>query len=141
MAMKAQYRTRHREELLDYLRSKAGKHITVAEIAAHFAALDKPIGTVTIYRQLESMVEEGLVAKYNLDENTGACFEYIDPEHNCHHPRCYHCKCEKCGRLIHLDCHELDTLAEHLLEHHRFQLDPTRIVLYGVCDSCLTLED
>ena len=32
--------------------------LTVAEIAAHFAALDKPIGTVTIYRQLERLVED-----------------------------------------------------------------------------------
>ena len=49
---------------------------------------------------------------------------------------CFHCKCEKCGKLIHLHCEELQEIQSHLLGEHGFQLDPRRTVLYGLCEGC-----
>lgn len=136
MAIKAQYRTKQREELVSYLKSIPGRHFTAADIVRYFSGRGTAIGTATVYRQLERMVEEGLVNKYIIDESSSACFEYIAPEENCYHPRCYHCKCEKCGRLIHLECSEITELEEHLSEHHGFRIDPMRTVFYGICADC-----
>ena len=130
------YKTRQKEELLAYLKTVPGRHVTAADVCAHFTAEGRPIGTTTVYRQLERMVQEGLVNKYFLDETTGACFEYIDAGSSCHHPVCYHCKCERCGRLFHLECGELSHLTEHLASEHGFQVDPFRTVFYGVCEAC-----
>ena len=46
-------------QLLDYLKAIPGKHFTVAELRERFSRDNKPIGTATIYRQLEKFVEEG----------------------------------------------------------------------------------
>ena len=138
MAERSKYHTKHYEELLDYLKTVPGQHLTAADISRHFRDAASPIGTATIYRQLERMVGEGIVAKYVIDENSSACFEYLDPEAHCHHEHtsCFHCKCEKCGALIHLECHDIEALAGHLSEHHGFTLDPYRTVFYGVCENC-----
>lgn len=131
------YRTKQREELLEYMASRAGEHITVSDICEHFKKSSKPIGTATVYRQLEKMVDQGIVTKYNIDSGTPACFEYIaqDSDHR-DDGSCYHCKCEKCGRLIHLHCADVKELEKHLGKEHGFTMDPKRTVFYGICDRC-----
>lgn len=139
MPEKPKYRTRQREELIAYLKTVPGQHVTAADVCDHFRKKGSSIGTATIYRQLERMVEDGTVNKYIIDKNSSACFEYIDPE-NCHHPVCYHCKCEKCGKLIHLECGELQQVQAHVLVDHGFLVDPMRTVFYGICGDCRKAE-
>ncbi|MBO7703977.1 MAG: transcriptional repressor [Solobacterium sp.] len=136
MAMKTKYRTKQREELLEYLRSLNGEHITAALIAEHFKERGSGIGKATIYRQLEQMVEEGLVYKYVVDANSPACFEYVPEESHGHREVCFHCKCEKCGKLFHMHSEELEELQAELKSNHRFFMDPRRTVFYGICSAC-----
>ena len=109
------------------------------EICDFFREKGISIGTTTIYRQLEKMVKEGLVAKYVIDGSSSACFEYIG-NHGEEHENCYHCKCEKCGKLIHLQCNEVEILKQHMQQHHDFQMDPHRTVFYGICGECSKKE-
>jgi Fur family ferric uptake transcriptional regulator len=55
-------------------------------------------------------------------------------------PSCYHCKCEVCGKLIHLHCEEIKELQAHLFREHHFQLNPMRTVMYGICEDCLKAQ-
>jgi len=130
------YNTKQREELLSFMKSKIGEHITVNDICKYFASTDTKVGTTTIYRHLEKLVEEGKVKKYVLDNTTAACFEYIDTQKECNENGCTHLKCLKCGRLIHMHCEDLKATEEHILKNHYFKLDMTRTVLYGLCQSC-----
>lgn len=132
----SQYRTKQREALLAYLRSVPGQHVTAGDICDHFASTGAPIGTATVYRQLESLVDEGLVNKYIIASGSPACFEFVGEEVHRDEQICYHCKCEKCGTLIHLHCEELSGLGEHLSLHHGFTVDPMRTVFYGTCADC-----
>ena len=133
---KAPYKTKQMAELLTFLESAKGRHITVNEICKYFKEKDISVGTTTIYRHLEKMVNEGLVAKYVVDGTSSACFEYIGNSDSSVNVSSYHCKCEKCGKLIHLHCSEVESLKEHMIEHHDFQLDPARTVFYGICKEC-----
>ena len=133
--MKIQYKTKNRQLLLDYLADTHGRHVTVQEICEHFKGLGVSMGTTTVYRQLERFVEEGLVNKYLSDGNGGASFEYVDRE-DCGEHTCFHCKCEKCGTLIHLHCHELEAIQKHIFAHHGFKLDSLKTVFFGVCEQC-----
>ncbi len=135
MAEKGRYKTKHHEELIQYLQTIPGKHITAGDVCAHFRDEGKSMGTATVYRQLEKLVDEGVVNKYILDENSSACFEYVGAEKHCAES-CFHCKCEKCGVLIHLECHELNAIGKHLMANHGFALDPFRTVFYGICQDC-----
>ena len=136
MGDKGQYKTRQREEVLSYLRSAAGQHVTANDLCSYFKLQGRPMGTATVYRQLEQLVDEGLVNKYTLDASGPACFEFMDKESHSEGETCFHCRCVKCGRLIHLHCEELAEIQEHLLAEHNFRMDPLRTVFYGVCEEC-----
>ena len=132
--MKGAYRTRQQDELLEYLRETPGMHHTAAQIRDHFASREQSIGTATIYRQLERFVADGTVRKYLLGAGDSACYEYVPQSESC--ALHFHCKCEKCGRLIHLNCDELRQVREHLLERHGFSWNSGKSVFYGLCDQC-----
>ena len=140
MEPKNHYKTRQSEQIAEYLRSMPGKHVTAAEICDHFAGAGVRIGKVTVYRHLERLVEEGLVARYTVDGSTSACYTYMGDNHKAEEDACYHCKCERCGVLIHLHCEEVAHLRGHMLYHHGFALDPRRTVFYGICEACRKAE-
>ena len=137
---KSKYKTKQREAILAFFRSSPGQHLTVSDLRKHLQEQGETVGTTTIYRHLEKMVDEGLVNKYTIDKNSSACFEYIDRSIHTPGETCFHCKCEKCGKLIHLHCDELNAFQSHLMDHHRFSLDPLRTVFYGVCEECMEKE-
>lgn len=137
MPPKNQYQTKQRKELLAYLEKTAGQHFTANDVCDFFKSQGNPIGAATVYRHLEHMVDEGLLHKYIIDTNSPACFEYITEQPDAADIVCFfHCKCEKCGKLIHLHCDVLEDVQEHLLHHHGFQINPLRTVLYGICEEC-----
>ncbi len=141
MDHKTQYRTRQGREVAAYLQARPGQHVTAAELCAYFARQGQPMGKATVYRRLERLVEAGLVTKYTVDGTTGACYAYTGPADAPCEDSCYHCKCEKCGALIHLHCDEVAHLRHHMLERHGFALDPRRTVFYGLCAACRAAED
>ncbi len=136
MNSRSKYKTKQREILSEYCKSVSGNHITASDVCSYFKEQGAAIGQSTVYRQLESLVDEGIINKYIIDANSPACFEYTGHNSNNDGSLCFHCKCEKCGRLIHLKCAELSGIADHLYEEHFFRLDPKRTVFYGICDKC-----
>lgn len=130
------YNTKQREILLRYLESVPRAHITVGDVCEYFKAHGSSMGQATVYRQMERLVDEGLVSKYIVDTNSPACFEYIGKSEHVGEGTCFHCRCEKCGTLIHMHCDELTVIKGHLLDEHGFKLDPLRTVFYGICEDC-----
>lgn len=128
------YNTRQKEKLLSYLISNKDEHTNVAGISAFLAAEGTPVGTATIYRQLDRLVDQGLVRRYAIDGKTGACYQYVDIDAGCHQH--FHLKCKNCGRLIHTDCDHLSEINEHMLQHHGFTVDSSMTVFYGICADC-----
>ncbi len=134
MAERSGYRTKARDELLAYLKANPGKHHTAAEIKAFFAEKGEPFGTATIYRHLERFTDEGIIRKYVIGPGCCTCYAFEEPVGTC--AGHFHCKCEKCGELIHLDCKELNEIRSHLLDHHGFDWNAGKTVFYGTCDRC-----
>ncbi len=137
MNKRTKYKTKQRELLLGYLETVPGIHFTASDLCGYCKEQGVPIAPATIYRQLENLVDEGILNKYIIDGKTPACFEYVGPETHADAEICFHCKCEKCGKLIHLHCEELEELQIHLQEGHHFKMDPKRTVFYGLCEECL----
>jgi len=134
---RGKYKSKNYEELLGYLKTVPGQHLTVNDIFQALKGRGSSIGASTIYRQIERMVEEGIVEKYVIEANMPACFEYVEPSSHEDKMSCYHCKCEVCGKLIHLHCDEIKELQTHLYNNHHFRINPMRTVLYGTCEDCL----
>ncbi len=140
MATRSKYKTKQREILLDYFKTVPGAHITAGDVCRHLQESGASIAQATVYRQLERLVSEGILNKYIIDSSSPACFEYIGSDSHESPESCFHCKCEKCGKLIHLSCDDLEKIQVHLDEHHRFKLNPMRTVFYGLCDECRAAE-
>ncbi|MDD5922991.1 MAG: transcriptional repressor [Eubacteriales bacterium] len=129
------YKTKQYDELLEYLKTIPGEHVTVFQIHEHFQKIGNSIGITTLYRQLDRMIEEGVVKKFTVDPRTPACYEYMGIENEPGEPY-YHLRCESCGKLIHIQCAEISELEHHLLKGHGFLVDPGRTVVYGYCEEC-----
>ena len=132
------YNTKQRTMILNYLKENVEKHITADEIINHFKDIQKPIGKSTVYRCIDSLIEENIIRKYINEERKSACFQYIENQkESVNH---YHMKCLKCDKLFHLDCSEMKMLQEHILQSHNFKVDVCKTVLYGICSKCLDNE-
>ncbi len=129
------YQTKQGKALLDYLRNQGSRHVSVREIAQ---GLPEPMGTATIYRQLEKLAERGLVQKY-MNDGGPACFQYVGEKGEACGTH-FHLKCARCGVLIHLECQEMTRLLEHIDREHGFRTDLTRSAFYGVCAECRKQE-
>ncbi len=127
------YNTRQKEAVLGCLKAHSEGHIHAAEIAEQLAAAGEKVGLTTIYRNLDKLVEEGVVKKF-ISEGSSACYQYVGDGHSC--AEHFHLKCGCCGKLIHLKCRTFDRLSAHILEEHGFLSDPGRSTLYGTCGEC-----
>ncbi len=139
MRARSNYNTKQKEILIDYLKSLKGKHVSVNEIKDYINQKGLSVGLTTIYRQLEKLVEEHLVAKITLDASTSSLYEYIGDEHLHDSDECYHLRCEVCNKIIHFHCHELSHVKQHMYSEHGFQINYTKTIFYGICDKCLAL--
>ena len=134
MAKRSKYNTKHRQAVMDCLSRLKGKHATVSYVWKYMQDCGIEIGKTTVYRQLERLVEEGVAHKYTTLSGSANCYEYVGKQQDS--KREYHCKCERCGKLIHIECEEVETLQEHMEASHGFYLDAPHTLFMGLCDKC-----
>ena len=131
------YVTKQYQAVLQCLEGRDGQAFTAAELAEDLRLAGHPVGLATVYRQLEKLEAGGIVHKVPTEE--GALYQ------RCPHPAAGHdCSllhCERCGRILHLDCAQLEDLYRHLEAVHHFRIDPRRTVLTGRCQDCIGQED
>ncbi len=129
-----EYKTKQKEILLECLTENRNVHLTANEISQRLRDKGHSLGMSTVYRQLDKLVANGLVRKYIIDENSPACYQYVDTSSECCEH--FHLKCNVCGKLIHTDCSLMKKIAEHMKESHGFIVDSTKTLLYGICRDC-----
>ena len=123
------YKTKHRDELINYLRENSDRHLTIQEISQN---LDGKIPQATIYRLINKFLDEGLVRKYIVDPTLGCCYQLVDDD--CHNH--FHLVCERCGKVVHLECDEVEHLLNHINAEHNFEINTSKVNLYGLCEEC-----
>ncbi len=127
------YKTKQGELITALLKQYSDKHLNADEIAELLREKGCSVGKATVYRNLDKLTAGGLVRRYTLEDGSPACYQYIGSDECREH---FHLKCLRCGGVIHLECDYLGDLSSHLLEHHGFELDTSKIVLYGICEGC-----
>lgn len=128
------YKTRQKEAILSFFKENSNRHLTAADIINQINSTGENIGTATVYRYLDRLVEKGTIRKYFVDEKLGACYQYNEDNRECGHH--FHLKCIECGKLIHLDCSHLQSISDHIFSEHDFVIDNSRTVFYGRCKNC-----
>ena len=132
------YTTKQRQAVLQCLERRGDVSVTAGELAEDLRAAGCPVGLATIYRQLERLEAAGVVHKINTED--GAFYQYCGRE-NHDHRDCFLLRCERCGRIRHVDCVQLQGLYDHLEREHHFRINPRGTLLSGVCDLCAQEEE
>ncbi len=132
--MNTTYNTKQKKIISDFLSKNTAKQYTCDEISEILKNEGTPVGKTTVYRYVEKLVSEGKLRKITGGNSKSAQYQYIDERMDCNSHM--HLKCLKCGEFIHLGCDFLNNVSEHIYEHHRFRIDNSRSVLYGLCDKC-----
>lgn len=123
------YHTHQQQAVLALVAQQRGC-FTAAALLEALHARGERVGLTTVYRQLEKLEKAGALQRIVTEE--GACWQCCDQsDHDC-----FLLKCERCGRITHVDCMQLGPLYEHLAASHHFAINPRRTMLYGLCGSC-----
>lgn len=126
------YNTKQRDIIIECLKQNSDCHMSADDIYLLLQKGGKNVGRTTVYRHLDALCDEGKLLKYTVGEKSPCCFQLKSDSCSRH----YHLVCEKCGKLFHTQCTEVDEFLRHFEKHHNFTVDMTKTTLYGICDKC-----
>ena len=125
----AGYATEQRKALFSFFTKHPDRHFTIEEIADNICG----ISVSTTYRNVNKLVEDGIVRRFQKDGQRKFLYQYIgNSECNSH----LHLKCNTCGRIFHLDNDAGTTLTSAIKNNYDFEVDKTTTILFGACSSC-----
>lgn len=131
---KKEYRTAARTGIMDYLKTNADRTVSAQDIARGLKENALEINISTVYRYLGRLSDEGLINRFTAEGSDASLYQYAAPVRSCNDH--IHLQCRNCGHVIHLDCHFMDEITEHIMEHHGFELICKGSVLLGLCANC-----
>ena len=132
------YSTKQSQAVLRVLEARQEEACTAAELAEDLRRSGDPVGLATIYRQLEKL--EAARGIHKVMTEAGALYQYCGHQTR-EHSGCFLLKCERCGRIRHVDCRHLQALYDHLEREHHFRIDPRGTLFSGICDVCAREEE
>jgi Fur family transcriptional regulator, ferric uptake regulator len=109
-------------------------HPSVDVIIRRLRERGEAVGTATVYRTLDVLVESGLVRAHDF----GKGFKRYEPLWaQTHHE---HLICERCGSVVEFQNERLERMLPIIADEHAFQHSRHRVEIYGVCRDCLRRE-
>jgi Fur family ferric uptake transcriptional regulator len=109
-------------------------HPSVEAIRRALKERGEHVGTATVYRTLEVLVQSGLVRAHDFGEG----FKRYEPmAAQAHHE---HLICERCGRVVEFQNERLERMLPIIADEHGFQHERHRVEIYGVCRECRQRE-
>jgi Fur family ferric uptake transcriptional regulator len=126
------YMTNQKKQILDLLITHKDHHYTVDEIVQSLSDGDKKPGKSTVYRQISSLLEDGVIRRFEAAGADSFVYQYAAGVGCEHH---FHLKCSRCGNLLHMECDKLHEVRRHILEDHGFLIGGNSVI-YGVCAAC-----
>ena len=128
------YATASRKKILEYLMENHNRTLTASDIAMYLKECGNEVNITTIYRYLDKLEKEGTVMKYIAEKGSQATYQYVEAGHDCDGH--LHLQCVKCGQVIHLECHFMHEILEHVEKEHGFVMQCKNSIIYGMCNTC-----
>ena len=129
------YSTVSHTKITEFFAENQDKFVKASDIDNYLRKEGIEVNPSTIYRYLNKLSKEGTVMKYVAEKGEMSTYQYVgDRKHSCKDH--LHLRCVGCDRIIHLECHFMDELYGHIMEHHGFSLICESSVLSGMCREC-----
>ena len=129
------YTTYCKCKILELFCQNADRTFPAADVFSALKADGGMLNLTTVYRNLEKLEQEKQIKKYVAEKGKKAIYQYADPHRQC--DQHLHLKCTNCGAVMHLECSFMNEIEQHILKHHRFELNCRSSILYGLCQECL----
>lgn len=110
------------------------EHLSVEEIRRKLKERGEQVGTATVYRTLELLLESGLVRAHDFGEGFRR-YEAMPSQ-----ARHEHLICTRCGRVIEFTNELLERMLPVIADEHAFHHQRHRVEIYGVCRECRRQE-
>ena len=126
--------TRERLVLFDEIFDRHG-HIDAEDLLAGMQSRGVKISRATVYRNLDLLVECGLVRKYRLGRDR-FLFEHVHrgQQHD-------HLVCTECGRVAEFVSPGIAALQTEICRAHGFVPDRHTLQISGLCTACAEARD
>lgn len=128
-----EYKTRQKERILQFIKDYKGSYFTASDIMTRMEKSGDKVGLTTIYRYLDKLTGESVLKKAIMDGSQSACYKYLGRKSG---TLPFTLKCEKCGKILDIQCPELYKLYNHLSMEHQVTIDPGKTLFYGRCKRC-----
>ena len=108
----------------------SGRHVSAQELIDALAKKGLKVGTATVYRTIDILLESGLVE----ERDRGEGFRRFEPKRDLpHHEQLL---CGVCGRMEEFRDPALERMTSRVAESHDFVRERHRLVIYGTCGDC-----
>lgn len=121
--------TPERLALLDEIYRQHG-HIDAEQILDGLRAAGQKVSRATVYRNLDLLVEAGLVQRQRLGRNR-FLYEHVHTGQS--HD---HLACQECGRVVEFVSPAIQAMLSEICRAHAFSREGKQIQVLGLCQSC-----
>jgi len=108
------------------------RHLSAEEVAQEVTVRGRTVGTATVYRTIDTLLESGLVVERDFGEG----FRRFEPARDVPHHE--HLVCTQCGRVEEFRDERLERMTTIVAESRGFARQRHRLVIHGVCRECQT---
>ncbi len=108
----------------------ADRHLSAEEVAAELTARGRQVGTATVYRTIDTLLESGLIVERDFGEG----FRRFEPARDI--PNHEHLVCSHCGKVEEFRDERLERMTTIVAESRGFARQSHRLVIHGVCANC-----
>ena len=128
------YQTEQKRILIQFLTEHREQAFAIEELAERMKAYGPHApGKSTVYRLMLHLLEEKRVRRFVEEDGRRFLYQLLEDEH-CHEH--LHLKCNRCGRLLHLDEHLSREFLERVRGVAAFSVSNDDTVLFGLCADC-----
>lgn len=130
--IRSNYQTKQKQFLEDFFKQHPGHHFTISELKEKFNQQAISIGTTTLYRQVDQLVQHGVINQYAFQKGEACYYEYNPSNENPH----LHFRCASCGEFFHLPWIPFQEIQQSIEEKNAIQLDLAKTIFVGECQQC-----
>lgn len=121
--------TKRRQMIYEYFKQHPNDHPTAEEVYLALKKEDSKIGVATVYRNLNTLVSQGLLKEINLYKQ-GVRYDLIEVEH-------YHFLCDRCGTIENIKFATLDHVDHEIEQELQSKITSKDVLFHGICKDCL----
>ena len=118
--------THQKESLLSVVTGR-GKHLSAEQVLAAVKQKEPNIGLATVYRNLNSLCDQGVIQKVVMD---GVCYYDGNPEPHDHF------RCKICGEFTDVDTTYDESLDKKMTSHLGTTVELHSVLFEGICAKC-----